>query len=93
VRRFEAGDPSRHVILAAAECLLGQQVGLRDHADHQAVVIEHWKSADPELPQGGGDRRERRVVPYRDHPDGHHVLDQSVHRAPAFILPRGSARP
>jgi hypothetical protein len=76
----DPGDHARSLVVVDAEGQLRQQVRLGDHSDHAGQIVDHGDRADPALPQGGGYRLERRVLPDRDHVGGHHVLDDRVHQ-------------
>jgi putative molybdopterin biosynthesis protein len=79
----EAGDHPRRLLFPAAERFLGQHVGVGDHADHPARLVQHGERADPVLPQRGGHGRERRALLYPDDLGCHHVLDGDAHRTHA----------
>jgi hypothetical protein len=63
----------------AAECLLGEQVGLRDDPDDLVVGVDDREGADPVLAEPGGDLLVGGAFPNGDDVGTHHVLDDGVH--------------
>src|SRR2546427_6987168 len=64
--------------------LLGEDVSLRNDADHVPLVGDDGRARDPLRGQRARDLLDRRVLSKRDHVSGHHFFDRD-HQVPSSV--------